>query len=158
MITRIRITRRRINCRIGRSGKGAGLNRDGETEKNRSAAGGRRPGGYGNVSPSLAQLCGATESGGGALRQFLVSRLSDGKAEAGRRQGLCDSAGLGWSLPGGSVVADGMEVSAVRKNIWQPVVDAALHQLRFEQGRSGGGGAEVVPGHGFARMDTDLET
>jgi hypothetical protein len=33
-------------------------------------------------------------------------------------------------------------VSALRENIWQPVVDPALHQLRVEQGRRGGGGAK----------------
>ena len=41
----------------------------------------------------------------------------------------------------GGVVADGMEVSAVREDIRQPAVDAALHQLRAEQGRSGGASA-----------------
>jgi hypothetical protein len=31
-------------------------------------------------------------------------------------------------------VADGVEMSALREGIWAPVVDAELHQLRFEQG------------------------
>jgi len=57
------------------------------------------------------------------------------------------------------VVADGVEVSTVREGVWAPVVDAELHQLRFEQGRCGGGGAgEVIPGHESARIDTDRES
>jgi stalled ribosome alternative rescue factor ArfA len=40
-----------------------------------------------------------------------------------------------------------MEVSALRENIWKPVVDQALHQLRVEQGRRGGGGAKKTIAH-----------
>lgn len=39
------------------------------------------------------------------------------------------------------MVADGVEVSAMRESVWASVVDAELHQLRFEQGRCGGDGA-----------------
>ena len=39
-----------------------------------------------------------------------------------------------WVYLAGGVVADGVEVSEVRENIRQPAVDAALHQLRVEQG------------------------
>jgi hypothetical protein len=35
-------------------------------------------------------------------------------------------------------------VSAMRKGIWEPAVDTALHQLPVEQGSSGGGGAGEV--------------
>ena len=65
---------------------------------------------------------------------FLFLGLLIDKLKLGERQGLRDSAGLGWSLSGGSLVADGMEVPALREGIRTPVVDAALHQLRFEQG------------------------
>jgi hypothetical protein len=37
-------------------------------------------------------------------------------------------------------VAYRVEMSSVRESVWTPDLDAALHQLRFEQGRDRGGG------------------
>ena len=92
----------------------------------------------------MAQLRGATESSRSALSQFSFFGFHDWKAKVGRTGRFRDSNGVDWGVSGGRMVADGMEVSAVREGIWTPVVDAALHQLRFGQGRSGGGGAKKV--------------
>jgi hypothetical protein len=43
-------------------------------------------------------------------------------------------------------------VSAVREGVWTPYLDDALHQLRSEQGRRGGGGEGEVNERGFQRM------
>ena len=90
----------------------------------------------------MAQLCGAAESGGGAVSQLCVCGFYGGQAETWRTERLFDPSGLDRRVLDGRVVVDGVEVSAVREDIRQPVVDAALHQLRAEQGRSGGKGAD----------------
>ena len=82
----------------------------------------------------MAQLRGATESGSGALPQLYLSGLHGWKTKAGRGGRFRDFIGLDRGLSGGGVVAYGVAVSAVREGVWAPPVDAALHQLRLEQG------------------------
>ena len=100
----------------------------------------------------MAQLCRTAESGGGAVCEFRLPGFNAGEAKTGRTCRFCDSFGLDGGLPGGRVVAYGMEVSALRENIWKPVVDPALHQLRVEQGRRGGGGAKKIIHGGFTKQ------
>ena len=82
----------------------------------------------------MAQLRGAPKSGCGTFSQLYISGFHDGEAEAGRARRFSDFIRLGGRIPGGSVVAHGVEVSTMRKSIWTPAVDAALHQLRAKQG------------------------
>src|SRR5580700_2300124 len=92
----------------------------------------------------MAQLRGAAKSSGSAFSQLPIPGLHDGEAQAGRACRFRDFIKLDRSVPGGCVVAYGVEVSAVRKDIWAPPVDTALHQLRLEQGSSGVDGAGEV--------------
>ena len=92
------------------------------------------PAEFGDLPACLAQLPDATESSAGAVPQFHISGRADCEAETGGACRSGDIIGVDRGVPGGRMVAHGVEMSAVRKDIWEPAVDATLHQLRVEQG------------------------
>ena len=82
----------------------------------------------------MAQLRGAAESGGGAVCGAGATGVSDREIKVERNSEYERAGGLDRSVPGGSMVADPVEVSALREGVRQPSLDATLHQLRVEQG------------------------
>jgi len=82
----------------------------------------------------VAQLRSAAESGGRVVYGAGAAGIFDCEIEAERALQHGRDGELDRGVPGRSVVADAVEVSAVRKYFLQPAVDAALHQLWTEQG------------------------